>query len=91
MAATTLTAGFMSIRDNFWPMAIGANPALHVQGYVDSICTAIMMVCVVIILASAARRWMLVLSGKVADVATGSSTASERRRYQRSCRHHGHA
>ena len=40
----------MSIRDNFWPLAIGANPALQVQGYVDSICTVIMMVCVVIIL-----------------------------------------
>ena len=40
----------MSIRDNFWPMAVGPNPALHVQGYVDSICTGIMMVCCVIIL-----------------------------------------
>ena len=66
LSATTLTAGYMSIRDNFWPKAIGPNPALHVQGYVDSICTAIMMVCVVIILASAARRWVLVLTGKVA-------------------------
>ncbi len=65
VAATTLTAGYMSVRDNFWPKAIGANPALRVQGYVDSICTVIMMVCVVIILTSAARRWLLVLSGKI--------------------------
>ena len=49
-----MTAGFMSIRDNFWPLAVNANPDLHVQGYVLSISTAIMMVCCVIILA--ARR-----------------------------------
>jgi carbon starvation protein len=65
VAATTLTAGYMSIRDNFWPKAIGSNPALRVQGYVNSICTVIMMVCVVIILTSAVRRWLLVLSGKI--------------------------
>jgi carbon starvation protein len=65
VAVSTLTAGYMSIRDNFWPKAIGSNPALRVQGYVDSICTVIMMVCVVIILTSAVRRWLLVLSGKI--------------------------
>ncbi len=65
VATTTLTAGYMSVRDNFWPKAISDNPALRVQGYVDSIFTVIMMVCVVIILASAVRRWLLVLTGKV--------------------------
>ena len=65
VAVTTLTAGYMSVRDNFWPMAIGDNPDLVVQGYVNSICTVIMMVCVVIILGSALRRWMLVITGKV--------------------------
>ena len=65
VATTTLTAGYQSIRDNFWPKAVGLNPALHVQGYVDSACTVIMMICVVIILISAARRWMLVLTGRV--------------------------
>jgi carbon starvation protein len=65
IAVTTLTAGYQSVRDNFWPKAIGANSALHVQGYVDSICTSIMMACVVVILLSAARRWLLVLTGRV--------------------------
>jgi carbon starvation protein len=65
VATTTLTAGYQSVRDNFWPKAVGPNPALHVQGYVDSACTVIMMICVVIILISAARRWMLVLTGRV--------------------------
>jgi carbon starvation protein len=65
LSASTLTAGYMSIRDNFWPLAVGPNPAVHVQGYVDSICTVIMMLCAVIILVAAARRWMLVMTGRV--------------------------
>jgi carbon starvation protein len=65
VATTTLTAGFLNVRDNFWPMAIGADPVFHVQGYVDSICTSIMMICVVIILASAARRCLQVVTGRV--------------------------
>ena len=66
LAVTTQTAGYMSIRDNFWPLAVNANPDLHVGGYVLSISTAIMMVCCVIIIASATRRWMQVLSGRAA-------------------------
>jgi carbon starvation protein len=65
VAITTLTAGYMSVRDNFWPKAVGPNPALHVQGFVDTVCTIIMMVCVVIILVSATRRWVMVLSGRL--------------------------
>jgi carbon starvation protein len=64
MVATTLTAGYMSVRDNFWPLTASPVAALRVQGYVDSICTVIMMICVIIILASAVRRWMQVLSGR---------------------------
>jgi len=56
LATTTLTGGFMSVRDNFWPKAIGPNPALHAQGYLNSILTVTMMICVVIILIAAIRR-----------------------------------
>ena len=74
VAMTTLTAGYMSVRDNFWPMAIGSDPALHVQGYVNTICTVIMMVCAVVILAATTRRSLQVLTGRIpaidlADVA----------------------
>jgi carbon starvation protein len=65
VATTTITAGYMSVRDNFWPMAVGDDPALQVQGYVNSVCTVIMMVCVVIILTASARRWLMVLTGRV--------------------------
>jgi carbon starvation protein len=68
LSVTTLTAGVLSIRDNFWPLTSSPGPATYIQGYVDSIAMAIMLVCSVIILGAALRRWMLVLSGKIATV-----------------------
>jgi carbon starvation protein len=64
VATTTLAAGYLNVRDNYWPKAVGPNPALHVQGYVNSICTSIMMVLAVLILVSAAQRCLAVLMGK---------------------------
>jgi carbon starvation protein len=68
LATSTLTAGYMSVVNTYWPQAIGPNPALNVQGYVNSICTSILMVCTVIILVAAARRWLRVITGKVPQV-----------------------
>jgi carbon starvation protein len=68
LSITTLSAGWMSVRDNFWPMAMGANPALHFQGYLNSVVTVIMMACVLIIFAAAGRRWVLVLKGAAPQV-----------------------
>jgi carbon starvation protein len=65
VAITTLTAGAMSVRDNFYPMAIGPDVAKHFQGYLNSIVTVVMMICVLVILASAILRWMAVLTGKL--------------------------
>jgi carbon starvation protein len=65
LAVTTLTAGFLNIRDNYWPMAIGPDPALTTQGYVNSICTGIMMLCAIIILIATSHRSLSVLTGKV--------------------------
>lgn len=64
LSVTTLTAGYLSIRDNFWPMAIGPDPSVHYQGYVNSICTAIMMGCAVVILAATSHRSLSVLRGR---------------------------
>ena len=64
LSVTTMTAGYMSIRDNFWPLAVHVNPDLHVQGYVLSISTTVMMVCCLVIMAAAIWRWMLVLTGR---------------------------
>jgi carbon starvation protein len=64
LTVITMTAGVMSIRDNFWPLT--KVPATAVQGYIDSIAMAIMLVCAVIIMVSAVRRWVMVLSGRIA-------------------------
>jgi carbon starvation protein len=66
VAITTLTAGVLSVRDNFWPMAIGPDPARHFQGYVNTTLTIVMMICVVVILSNAIWKWTRVLSGRQA-------------------------
>ena len=65
VSITTLTAGVLSVRDNFYPMAIGADPTKHFQGYLNSTVTVLMMICVLVILTSAILRWVGVLTGKL--------------------------
>jgi carbon starvation protein len=65
VSTTTLTAGVLSVRDNFWPMAIGPDPSRQFQGYLNSGLTVTMMVCVVVILANAIWRCAQVLRGRV--------------------------
>jgi carbon starvation protein len=64
VTVTTLTAGWMNVVSNFWPMTYADDPSLHIQGYVNSICTVIMMVCAVIILGATTRRCLQVLTGR---------------------------
>jgi len=63
VSITTLAAGLLSVRDNFYPMAIGPDPARNFQGYLNSTLTIAMMLCVLVILGSAVRRWVRVFSG----------------------------
>jgi carbon starvation protein len=65
VSVTTLTAGVLSVRDNFWPMAIGPDPSLRFQGQLDTALTVVMMVCVVVILGYALRRCVRVVLGVV--------------------------
>jgi carbon starvation protein len=69
VSITTLTAGVLSVRDNFWPMATGPDPTRHFQGYLNTVLTLIMMVCVVVILANAFWRCTQVLRGRIAILA----------------------
>jgi carbon starvation protein len=57
VSTTTLTAGVLSVRDNFWPMAVGPVVAMRFQGYLNTTLTIMMMVCVLVILANALWRW----------------------------------
>jgi carbon starvation protein len=59
VAATTLSAGVLNITDNFWPLT--HDPTTAPQGYVNTILTAAMLICAVIVLIEAARRWYRVL------------------------------
>jgi carbon starvation protein len=78
VAATTLTAGYLNVTDNFWPLT--ANPSTAVQGWVNSVLTVIMMACAIGVLVEACRRWYRVLvkgeylqGGEVVADATGKS------------------
>ncbi len=62
VTVTTMTAGYLSVRDNFWPLTL--NPATRVTGYVDSIATVVMMSCMVLILTQSVRRCLRVIGGK---------------------------
>ena len=72
VSITTLSAGALSVRDNFYPMAIGPDPLLHFQGYLNSIVTVVMMICVFVILASAIMRWVKVLNGTLKPAASAA-------------------
>jgi carbon starvation protein len=65
VTTTTLTAGWMNITNNFWPLTYAPDSSVHMQGYVNSTCTAIMMVCAVVILAETVRRSLSVVNGQV--------------------------
>jgi carbon starvation protein len=62
VATTTLTAGFLNIRDNFLPLA--KQPGQAFQGYLQSGLTVIMMVAVVVILIDSGRRCLATLRGE---------------------------
>jgi carbon starvation protein len=73
VAITTLTAGVLSVRTNFWPMAIGPNASQHFQGYLNTTLTIMMMVSVIVILCNAAWRWIQVLNGRIAITVADAS------------------
>jgi len=62
VAVTTLTAGFLNIRDNFLPLS--RQPGMALTGHLQSALTAIMMVAVVVIIADSARRCVATLRGR---------------------------
>ena len=72
VSVTTLTAGALSVRDNFWPMAVGPVAERHFQGFLNTGLTIMMMVCVLVILSNAIWRWALVLRGRLPIAQTAS-------------------
>jgi carbon starvation protein len=62
VAVTTLTAGFLSIKNTYLPLAL--KPGMAVQGYLDAVLTAVFMVAVVVILVDSGRRCVATLRGR---------------------------
>jgi carbon starvation protein len=77
VATSTISAGVLSIRDTFWPMALGADPARRLQGYVNTVLTLIMLACVATIVIAAARRWLHARSAAGARPAPASASAPD--------------
>src|SRR5438093_180446 len=75
LSITTLTAGVLNIRDNYWPMAVGPDASVHLQGYVFTICTAFMLVLAIIILVETSRRSLSVLTGRMPILSLTESEA----------------
>jgi carbon starvation protein len=65
VSVTTLTAGALSVRDNFWPMAVGPVVERHFQGFLNTSVTIVMMLCVLVILSNAFWRCTQVLRGRL--------------------------
>ncbi len=63
LAVNTLWGAFLNIRDNYYPMAVGANEAVHLQGWVLTSSSVIIIVCALVILGAAIRKWATLLGG----------------------------
>lgn len=68
VATTTLTAGWKNITDNFIPLA---QKGAAFQGYLNATLTAIMMICVGVILVNSVWKWTRALPQKEVAGATG--------------------
>jgi carbon starvation protein len=64
VSATTLTAGYQSITDNFMPLARSTDPSVSFQGQLNVVLTIIMMTCMIIILFDSILKWRKVLSSE---------------------------
>jgi carbon starvation protein len=63
LGTNTLYGGYLNVTTNYYPLAIGANTARNVEGWILTICTIFMMVLALIILGAAVQKWFSVLNG----------------------------
>ena len=63
LAVNTLWGAFLNIRDNYYPMAVGADDAIQFQGWVLTLSSVIIMVCALVILGASIRKWAGLLGG----------------------------
>jgi carbon starvation protein len=63
LAVNTLWGAFLNIRDNYYPMAVGADDAMQFQGWVLTLSSVIIIVCALVILGASIRKWAGLLGG----------------------------
>jgi carbon starvation protein len=63
LSLNTLYGGFLNITGNYYPLATGADAARHTEGWILTVCTAVMIVLAVVILGAAIQKWISVLNG----------------------------
>jgi carbon starvation protein len=68
VATTTLTAGFMSIRDNF--LAMTRVPATETQGWINTVLTVLLMTSAVVVLIDSMRVWTRNGRGRIEPLTT---------------------
>src|SRR5881296_538915 len=77
VAVTTLTAGWLSITDNFLPRArLAPTPFLRFQNYLNASLTAIMMTCIVLTIANCVYKWFELLTSRPAPESPAVGAAS---------------
>jgi carbon starvation protein len=67
VATTTLSAGWLSVVENFLPSARqAATPAIRFQGYLNAGLTALMMLCIVLTIGNCVYKWFEILGSRPA-------------------------
>jgi len=67
VGTTTISAGVQSIRMIFWPMTM--REATRTTGMVNTVVVAMLLACVVMVVAGSAKRWVRLLSAHASEVA----------------------
>ncbi len=73
LSVNTMYGGFLNVRDNYYPLAVGADPARNIEGWILTLCTIMMMGLAVVILGAAAQKWTSVLSGGPVPATAGET------------------
>jgi carbon starvation protein len=64
LAVNTLWGAFLNIRDNYYPMAVGVDESARLQGWVLTVSSVVIIICAIVVLGAAIRKWSTLLTGR---------------------------
>jgi carbon starvation protein len=73
LGTNTLYGGLLNITGNYYPLAVGPDPARNMEGWILTICSTIMMVLAVVVLGAAIQKWIAAWNGAPAPVTAGET------------------